>query len=139
MHKCVSVSMVVVVALLILPFGSALAGGGNLSDCLAGCRPGDTMCTDCCVRQFPDQSQTPCDEDFGLCNEKCESLAGLKALMCYKQCQSEARKCLGQERHPEAVFNCPGWVRPEECLPCQTWSPRLQKCVGAPKELCIPQ
>lgn len=59
--------------------------------------------------------------------------------MCYKQCQSEVRICLGQSKTPDAEFNCPVWVQPQECGRCQTWSPTLQKCVGAPKELCDPK
>ena len=128
-------------ALLIVFFavlGPALNAGaesGTLADCLSGCRPDDAECTACCAEAFASEAERACLDNFAACTNKCDSLEGLKALMCHRACQDRARADLGPEAKV-AEFSCSGWVRPGPCPDCQTWSPRQQQCVPAPKELC---
>lgn len=113
----------------------APAGEGTLADCVSRCRPDDAVCLDCCAQAFP--ADSGCMDRFRECAGMCASLTGLKALMCERNCQDAARTCVGQGS--VGPFDCPGQVEPQACPDCQTWSPRLQKCVGAPRELCDPK
>jgi hypothetical protein len=114
---------------------SVLAESGTLAVCLSGCRPGDAECINCCAEAFASEEERAIVEGYVDCTEKCESLEGLKALMCCRNCLEQARAAGGAEART-ADFECPNWVGPVPCPDCQTWSLRRQQCVPAPKELC---
>jgi len=125
----------VLVTFMALP-SLASAGSGNFSDCLAGCKPGVNACTDCCKESFESQCPTSCYFTYIDCTRMCDGQEGTAAVVCYKQCQANVSVCLESYAHIVQELSCSGWVAPEQCPDCQTWSPASQRCVSAPKEVC---
>ncbi|WP_272700808.1 hypothetical protein [Desulfovibrio sp. Fe33] len=137
MRKSLITFLAALIGLLAIcgPAPSALAESGPLTVCLSGCRPGDAECINCCAEAFSSEEERAVLDGYVACTRKCESLEGLKALMCCRDCLERASSAIGPNART-ADFDCPEWVAPVPCPDCQTWSLRRQQCVPAPKELC---
>ncbi len=121
------------VALTLAP-APVMAESGTLTDCIMGCIPNDEACINCCKETFAATEPMNCCGDYGSCTERCESLEGTRAVMCFRNCQARLKVCHDKYSTEVKEFSCPDWMQAKDCpFDCQTWSPVSRKCVGVPQ------